>query len=776
MSAQDEADGLAIASLGPAATSLHTSMPGMFNAGYDASKRNSGAWATYGNLSAALQDHLDEVKRKTNIEFGNPLADYTTNPKASEILANATQALAELAEKRNDPSLAMPDSGRLFQMGAEKARASSRDYERLAGGPASFASRMAGVLGGLGGGFTDPEYLVLSALGFALIPQGGPLAVSALRSAAGFAAGQTAATMNSFAYKQAVNPEYGYGDAAKEVAFAAGLGAGTAVAGATLGAAWRALRSRSPSAASMIPAPLQDAGSLAERVEELDANNPFRTGLAGVTAHREAISQLSMDLAAGKELVEVSPAAQAEAKVPAGQVFAAPGHVFLGNRAVDVKYELAEAGDLVTSHTRDFMANPAYPGELQPRERANAASRSQVIDMAANLEPERLGPSPEANTGAPIVGPDNIVESGNGRVMAIRLAYDDATDRAGAYRSFLERSGHDTAGFRNPVLAARRTTPMDAGERAAFAQAANGSASLRMSTMEQAISDARHIGPDLAPLLNPGDLGAAANRDFAKAFVAKLPLGERGGFLTQGGQISAAGLQRIRAATFARAYGGPAFIARAFEHPDSNIKTLAAALTDAAPEWVKLKELIAQGGAPSTHDITPDLMNAVKAIMQARDTGRPVHEILNQGDMFHSDVSGLAARLFFKDAEMKKFRSRPDMADNLAAVARDIRTSAEAGPDMFGQAPVMPAEALAALSRIPRATVEEMGQLRADTAFAGAMIADLRRDIDRGDAHIGMTEDGKPILADPEFHAAEQQEMLAKEIGNCITGLAEVAG
>jgi hypothetical protein len=57
--------------------------------------------------------------------------------------------------------------------------------------------------------------------------------------------------------------------------------------------------------------------------------------------------------------------------------------------------------------------------------------------------------------------------------------------------------------------------------------------------MEQAISDARHIGPDLTPLLNPSDLSSAANRDFAKGFVAKLPLGERGGMLTQGGNLSA---------------------------------------------------------------------------------------------------------------------------------------------------------------------------------------------------------------------------------------------
>jgi hypothetical protein len=438
-----------------------------------------------------------------------------------------------------------------------------------------------------------------------------------------------------------------------------------------------------------------------------------------------------------------------------------------------VKYELAEARDLITSHDRDFMVNPNYPAELQPRARANVASRSQVIDMAANLEPERLGPSPEANAGAPLVGPDNVVESGNGRAMAIRSAYDAGSDRSGAYRAFLERSGFDTSQTNEPVLIARRTTNMRPDERAAFAQSANASTALRMSTMEQALSDARHIGPDITPLLQPGDMGSAANRDFAKAFVAKLPIGERGGMLTQGGQLSAAGVQRLRAASVARAYGDAALVARAFEHPDSNIKTIAGSLSDAAPEWIRLKQGIAHGEIPSTHDITPDLMNAVKAIMQARDMGRPVHELLNQGDFFHSDASGLAARMFFKDAGMTKFLSRADMAGNISSFARDIRTSAEAGPGLFGQEPITPKEALAA--RVPRATPEEAEKMLAEPSFHDAMIADLQRDIDRGDAHIGVTDEGKPILADAEFHAAEQKEMLAKEIGNCLTGGAGAA-
>ena len=61
--------------------------------------------------------------------------------------------------------------------------------------------------------------------------------------------------------------------------------------------------------------------------------------------------------------------------------------------------------------------------QLQPRARDSAPARDQVNSMAAQLQPERLGRSPEANSGGPIVGPDNVVESGNGRTLALGKAY-----------------------------------------------------------------------------------------------------------------------------------------------------------------------------------------------------------------------------------------------------------------------------------------------------------------------------------------------------------------
>ena len=92
---------------------------------------------------------------------------------------------------------------------------------------------------------------------------------------------------------------------------------------------------------------------------------------------------------------------------------------------------------MVTRHNQDLTANPAYPPELQPRARDRAASEAQVANIASRLQPERLGASNTVADGAPIVGPDGVVESGNGRVMALRRAYAANRPKAQGYRDWL---------------------------------------------------------------------------------------------------------------------------------------------------------------------------------------------------------------------------------------------------------------------------------------------------------------------------------------------------
>lgn len=469
---------------------------------------------------------------------------------------------------------------------------------------------------------------------------------------------------------------------------------------------------------------------------------------------------------------------------PSREIERADGNVYAARRSVAVKYELAERADLVTSHDQNFVANPAYPAELQPRNRAGAPQREQVYDMAAKLEPERLGPSPEANSGAPIVGPDNVVESGNGRTMAIGMAYARGD---GAYRAWLERRGFDTSGFNEPVLVARRTEAMSAEERAAFAHTANGSASLRMSATEQALSDARHIGADLAAIVHAGDIRSGVNRDFVRSFVDRLPPGERGGLMTASGHLSQAGANRIRAALVARAFGDPEVVARAFDHAEPNIKTIAAALTEAAPEWIKMRDAVTAGEIPAGVDITDPVMTAVRSIMRARDEARPLGEIMTQGDFFTSDMSQLAARLFFKDGSFRRFLSKADMGDNLTTFARELLKTRGAGENLFGEAPPATGDILSAAVRRSDARVasmmeaarkpENVAKAFDDPKVQEAAQADLQRQIEQGRNRVPVeNKDGGVSLgfADKELHDLGAQIALADEVRAC-SALGKVA-
>ncbi|HMI74239.1 MAG TPA: hypothetical protein VK495_06000 [Steroidobacteraceae bacterium] len=300
MSDADLQNGLAQAQFMPDATSLGTSVLDSVSANFEAGRRNAGEGQVINNMTSALQDHLDTVEQKTGQKFDNPLSDWSYNEKAPWVLHNTAQALDELADKRGDPSLAMPDFDGLYQGGIEKARAAQRTVVAQEGGPMAPGAGAAGFLANIAGQFSDPESLALNTAAYALVPAAGPLANATLHAAAGFAAGQLANEADSFQYKKAINPEFGFGDAAKEVAAAGAFGAGTQLAGAGFAALWRRFRSTSPTVAAAIPQPIQDAGNLAERHADLDAQNPFQAGIQGVQAHRDAITKLESDLVAGR--------------------------------------------------------------------------------------------------------------------------------------------------------------------------------------------------------------------------------------------------------------------------------------------------------------------------------------------------------------------------------------------------------------------------------------------------------------------------------------------
>jgi hypothetical protein len=115
--------------------------------------------------------------------------------------------------------------------------------------------------------------------------------------------------------------------------------------------------------------------------------------------------------------------------------------------------------------------------------------------------------------------------------------------------------------------------------------------------------------------------------------------------------------------------------------PTRNIRGLAGGMTDASGAWMKMRQAARDGVIDPDHDVNADLMNAARAVMRARAAGRPVSELLNQGDMFGGETSALAKRLILNDKG--NLASREQIADRLQKYAGEAQKNL-AGPGLFG--------------------------------------------------------------------------------------------
>lgn len=528
-------------------------------------------------------------------------------------------------------------------------------------------SSIGGFLGTAAGAMADPINFMSVGLGAGA---GGYLRTALTEGAIGMAS-ESAVQGFNYDFRKKVDPNYSAGDALTEIA-AAGVGAAAFSTGLKgLADVWQRAKTGS------WPSHARDAANVVTR-EAAVPSGRFEKSVDGATAHQAAL-QKSLDDLIQSRPVELPPEAFMQANARPGRVYDADGN------SVGVRYEVVDADTLITSNRDDLSINPDFPQELQPRDRSRAMSQDQIAGIAANLQPERLGFSSDASTGAPIIGADGLVESGNGRVLAIRRAYQQGGIPADNYRNYLRSQNFDVDGIRNPVLVARRVTDLE--DRVAFVTAANRSTAMRLGAAEQALSDARLLDGDLMSRLDGADIKAGGNQAFTRGFMQKLPRVEQGNLIDKDGFLSQEGERRITSALMGRAYGEPAMLTRALEDTDNNIKSIAGALADSAGPWAVMRDAVSRGDIPAGMDITDDLVNAVRLVMKARDEGRAVRDVVNQGEMFGGpdELSKIVARAMFSDVDLKKPVGRARLSEFL----RDYATEAmknDAGPRLFGDA------------------------------------------------------------------------------------------
>lgn len=367
---------------------------------------------------------------------------------------------------------------------------------------------------------------------------------------------------------------------------------------------------------------------------------------------------------------------------------------------VSTKFRLVEAADLIASHDIDGNLNPDYPAELQPRDRGRDTSIAWVKKVAKNLDPDSLGKTSRADSGAPIVGPDLVVESGNGRTMAIQEAY--RTGNAGEYREWLENEAEffgislsRVKSMKRPVLVRVRS---GAGgmDRRQFAIEANQDDKLSMTGTERAKADGDRLDAALlSRLADDGDLTAASNRDFITAFLQSLGDTEAAQYMTSNGQPTGALIARIQAAIFAKAYQDDRLLEMTADASKPEVANILSALNVAAPEFILAREAdadsvdtlssqVVDGVSLSLDQEAVDaIIEATNLVRKAKVEGRSIDEVVNQQGLFGDIPPATKAMALFIN---KNNRSPKRLGTAFKAMADFVRKEAIRGQtvDIFG--------------------------------------------------------------------------------------------
>lgn len=378
--------------------------------------------------------------------------------------------------------------------------------------------------------------------------------------------------------------------------------------------------------------------------------------------------------------------------------------------------DLAGADAPIPSHTADFRVNPEYPQALQPRNRDRAAAEAQVVRMAGELNPERLGAG-GVGDGAPIIGPDRVIESGNGRTLAIARAYRNGGKPADDYRAWVEAQGFDTSGMTAPVLVRQRTNNLSDAERVRFTEGANSGPGLKLSPVEQAAVDARRVSDDTLSLYRGGALDAPENVDFARAFVRQAAPGDAGSLSTSSGALSLEGVRRMQAAMLSKVYGDAPIVQTLLETGDDDIRALGRALADTAPAMAQLRAAIARGDVPADFDPVRTLTDAARVVQQARRSGTPIGDVLAQADAFNPTDPHAAEFLRAAYGDGFKRVGYGRAVEALKTYA-DEAARQTGGGDMFGPGPSA-GDVWAAAGRRARGVADDPTTTAAPEAAAG---------------------------------------------------------
>lgn len=327
----------------------------------------------------------------------------------------------------------------------------------------------------------------------------------------------------------------------------------------------------------------------------------------------------------------------------------------IGFRRYDFVYKVYEADKLIPSHNPfTFMPSPEFPQELQPRLRERAAPQVQVEKIAAHLDPGLLLEDFHAtDRGAPIIGSDMVVESGNGRAMAVILAAKNYPDVYAEYKKALlakaPEYGLDPGpieAMETPILVRERITDV---VRTDFVAEANATSSISRSTVEIARTDAELITAEMLDQLTVLDgeaiedaLRAPRNRGVVNRFLEKLPYEEQAGLVDAAGVVNQDGIRRVGTAIFVKAFStadtGLVLAERWFESTEPDVKNIFNGIARALGPLARAESLVAANDRHHSLSIAQDLTEAITVYSKIRKLGMRVEDYLAQMPMFERET------------------------------------------------------------------------------------------------------------------------------------------
>ncbi len=319
-------------------------------------------------------------------------------------------------------------------------------------------------------------------------------------------------------------------------------------------------------------------------------------------------------------------------------------------------FKVVSLDDLIASDNiqgANLIPNPNFPQAVQNRITATGTGElsnrmSWVIDTAGKLAPdELLYDSRSAQIGSPIVGSENVVASGNGRVAVLQYARENFPDKWQEYQSELPKNAaewgikpEDIANIKDPVLVRELDPDIDLVE---FANDTNKPTVAVMTPVEIAMNDANNITTAMLKRLSVLEnediyqsLQQPRNNGFVNSFIDTLTSNEKSGITTDN-KINQAGIERIVNALISKVYNtadGEAMLDTFRNSTDNNIKTLQSAIMASLPQMATIEGLIKNGERAASLSLADDVAFAANKISSLRDQGMSAGEFLGQMGLF----------------------------------------------------------------------------------------------------------------------------------------------